>query len=94
MLRTTLPDNLRIIEASVAYLREQGKRVIYDAEHFFDGYKADPDYALQTLRAAVRGGAERVVLCDTNGGTLPPRNRRDCYRGSQSSGSTAGYPCP
>jgi 2-isopropylmalate synthase len=71
VLRTTLPDNLRIIEASVAYLREQGKRVIYDAEHFFDGYKADPDYALETLRAAVRGGAERVVLCDTNGGTLP-----------------------
>ncbi len=71
VLRTTLPDNLRIVEQSVAYLREQGKRVIYDAEHFFDGYKADPDYALETLRAAVRGRAERVVLCDTNGGTLP-----------------------
>jgi len=71
VLRTTLPDNLRIIEQSVAYLREQGRRVIYDAEHFFDGYKDDPAYALETLRAAVRGGAERVVLCDTNGGTLP-----------------------
>ena len=71
VLRTTLPDNLRIIEQSVAYLRSKGKRVIYDAEHFFDGYKADPDYALDTLRAAVRGGAERVVLCDTNGGSLP-----------------------
>lgn len=71
VLRTTLEDNLRIIEQSVAYLREQGRRVIYDAEHFFDGYKADSSYALETLQAAVRGGAETVVLCDTNGGTLP-----------------------
>jgi len=71
VLRTTLEDNLRIIEQSVAYLREQGRRVIYDAEHFFDGYKADSAYALETLQAAVRGGAETVVLCDTNGGTLP-----------------------
>ncbi|PWH16597.1 MAG: citramalate synthase [Anaerolineae bacterium] len=71
VLLTTLEDNLRIIEQSVAYLRSQNRRVIYDAEHFFDGYKADPVYALETLRAAIRGGAETVVLCDTNGGTLP-----------------------
>ena len=71
VLLTTLEDNLRIIEQSVAYLKANGKRVIYDAEHFFDGYKADSVYALETLRAAVRGGAETVVLCDTNGGTLP-----------------------
>jgi 2-isopropylmalate synthase len=71
VLRTTLPDNLRIIEQSVAYLRSKGKRVIYDAEHFFDGYNEDPGYALETLKAAIRGGAERVVMCDTNGGTLP-----------------------
>jgi 2-isopropylmalate synthase len=71
VLLTTLDDNLRIIEQSVAYLKANGRRVIYDAEHFFDGYKADPAYALETLRAAVRGGAETVVLCDTNGGTLP-----------------------
>lgn len=71
VLRTTLEDNLRIIEDSVAYLKANGKRVIYDAEHFFDGYKADSSYALETLQAAVRGGAEIVVLCDTNGGTLP-----------------------
>ncbi|MCC7358390.1 MAG: citramalate synthase [Anaerolineales bacterium] len=71
VLRTTLDDNLRIIEVSLAYLRAQGRRVIYDAEHFFDGYRADPAYALETLRAAVRGGAETVVLCDTNGGSLP-----------------------
>ena len=71
VLLTTLEDNLRIIEQSVAYLKSSGKRVIYDAEHFFDGYKADSAYALETLRAAIRGGAETVVLCDTNGGTLP-----------------------
>jgi 2-isopropylmalate synthase len=71
VLRTTLDDNLRLIEHSLAYLRAQGRRVIYDAEHFFDGYKADPGYALETLRAAARGGAETMVLCDTNGGSLP-----------------------
>src|SRR6185436_191315 len=71
VLRTTLEDNLRIIEVSLAYLKSHGRRVIYDAEHFFDGYKADPAYALETLKAAVRGGAETVVLCDTNGGTMP-----------------------
>jgi len=71
VLRTTLEENLRVIEKSLAYLRAQGRRVIYDAEHFFDGYKADPAYALETLKAAARGGAETVVLCDTNGGTLP-----------------------
>jgi 2-isopropylmalate synthase len=71
VLRTTLADNLRIIELSLAYLKAQGRRVIYDAEHFFDGYRADPAYALETLKAAVRGGAETVVLCDTNGGAMP-----------------------
>jgi len=71
VLLTTLEDNLRIIEQSVAYLKSNGKRVIYDAEHFFDGYKADSSYAIETLQAAVRGGAETVVLCDTNGGTMP-----------------------
>jgi 2-isopropylmalate synthase len=71
VLRTTLDENLRIVERSLAFLREQGRRVIYDAEHFFDGYRADPAYALETLRAAVRGGAETLVLCDTNGGSLP-----------------------
>jgi 2-isopropylmalate synthase len=71
VLLTTLDDNLRIIEHSIAYLRAAGRRVIYDAEHFFDGFKADPAYALETLKAAMRGGAETLVLCDTNGGTLP-----------------------
>ncbi|MCZ2122698.1 MAG: citramalate synthase [Anaerolineales bacterium] len=71
VLLTTNEDNLRIIEQSVAYLKANGKRVIYDAEHFFDGYKLDSAYALETLQAAIRGGAETVVLCDTNGGTMP-----------------------
>jgi 2-isopropylmalate synthase len=71
VLRTTLEDNLRIIEKSLAYLKSKGRRVIYDAEHFFDGYRADPDYALETLKAAARGGAETLVLCDTNGGSMP-----------------------
>jgi 2-isopropylmalate synthase len=71
VLQTTLDENLRIIQDSVSYLRAEGRRVIYDAEHFFDGYKADSAYALETLRAAVRGGAETLALCDTNGGTLP-----------------------
>ena len=71
VLRTSFDNNLRIIADSLAYLRLAGRRVIYDAEHFFDGYKLDPAYALETLRAAVRGGAETLVLCDTNGGTMP-----------------------
>ncbi|HTL66875.1 MAG TPA: citramalate synthase [Lacunisphaera sp.] len=71
VLRTTLEENLRMVEDTVAYLGAQGKRVIYDAEHFFDGYRSDPAYAVQTLQAAVRGGAETIVLCDTNGGSLP-----------------------
>jgi len=71
VLRTTPDENLRIVEKSLAHLRAQGRRVVYDAEHFYDGYRADPVYALETLRAAVRGGAETLVLCDTNGGSLP-----------------------
>ncbi|GAB4532997.1 MAG: citramalate synthase [Anaerolineales bacterium] len=71
VLRTTLDENLRIIEESVAYLVSQGRRVIYDGEHTFDGYKADSAYALETFRAALRGGAETIVLCDTNGGSMP-----------------------
>ena len=64
-------ENLRMISESVGFLRAEGKRVIYDAEHFFDGYADDRDYALRCLRAAADAGAETVVCCDTNGGTLP-----------------------
>ena len=71
ILRTTLDENLRLIEDSVAFLMGEERELVYDAEHFFDGYKADSAYAIETLLAAQRGGAPIVVLCDTNGGTLP-----------------------
>jgi 2-isopropylmalate synthase len=71
VLETTFEENLRIIEESVQYLLEHGRKVIYDGEHFFDGFKTNSEYAIETLRAAVKGGADTVVLCDTNGGTLP-----------------------
>ena len=71
VIKTTLKENLRLIEESGAYLTSQGREVVYDAEHFFDGYKDDSAYAIETLQAAVRGGAQTIVLCDTNGGTLP-----------------------
>ncbi|MEH2192128.1 MAG: citramalate synthase [Nostoc sp.] len=70
-LKTTLEENLAMIRDTIEYLRSQGRRIIYDAEHWFDGYKHNPDYALQTLEAAIASGAEWLVLCDTNGGTLP-----------------------
>ncbi len=73
VLRTTPEENLRMIADSVRYLKELGREVIYDAEHFFDGYEADPAYALQTLEAAAEAGADVLVLCETNGGTLPSR---------------------
>jgi 2-isopropylmalate synthase len=70
-LRVDLDENLAIIEDSVRYLSERVPFVIYDAEHFFDGYRSDPEYALATLRAAAAGKPHRIVLCDTNGGSLP-----------------------
>jgi 2-isopropylmalate synthase len=70
-LGATLQQNLDMIEDTVAYLKGQGREVIFDAEHFFDGYKGNPDYALATLQAAQTAGADCIVVCDTNGGTLP-----------------------
>jgi 2-isopropylmalate synthase len=71
VLGVPLDLNLRMIEDSVAYLVASGRRVIYDAEHFFDGLREDEAYALETIQAAARGGAEVIALCDTNGGSLP-----------------------
>ena len=71
VLRTTGEENLAMIRDTARYLKENGKEVVYDAEHFFDGYKDDAEYAISTLRAAKQGGADIVVLCDTNGGTMP-----------------------
>ena len=77
-LGIALAKNLELIEDSIHYLRSKNRRVFYDAEHFFDGYKANPEYALQTIRRAIAGGAERVILCDTNGGTMPWEIREIC----------------
>jgi 2-isopropylmalate synthase len=73
VLRVPLDENLAMIADTVAHLRAAGRRVIYDAEHFFDGYTLDPAYAIATLQAAARAGADTLVLCDTNGGALPWR---------------------
>ena len=70
-LKTSLEENLAMIRDSIAYLVAQGRNIIYDAEHWFDGYKHNPEYALETLRTAIAAGASWLVLCDTNGGTLP-----------------------
>ncbi len=71
ILGTTLDENLRMIEETVAFLKTRDREVVYDAEHFFDGYRRNPEYALRTVKAAVEGGADVVVLCDTNGGMMP-----------------------
>jgi 2-isopropylmalate synthase len=70
-LKTSLEENLAMIKDTIEYLRSQGRRVAYDAEHWFDGHKFNPEYALLTLKTALAAGAEWLVLCDTNGGTLP-----------------------
>ncbi|MCX5668231.1 MAG: citramalate synthase [Candidatus Omnitrophica bacterium] len=70
VFKVDLDENLRMISDSVSYLKSKGKKVFYDAEHFFDGYKGNKEYALKTLKAARDAGAERIILCDTNGGTV------------------------
>jgi 2-isopropylmalate synthase len=70
-LKTTLSENLEMIRDSIEFLIARGRRIIYDAEHWFDGYRANPDYALATLQTAIAAGAEWLVFCDTNGGMLP-----------------------
>jgi len=70
IIRTTLEENLLMIRDTIAFMKQNGKEVVFDAEHFFDGYKANPDYALASLKAATEGGADWLVLCDTNGGTF------------------------
>jgi len=71
VLRTELDENVRMVADTIAYLCSQGRRVFFDAEHYFDGYASNNDYALRVLDAAAQAGAERLILCDTNGGTLP-----------------------
>jgi len=71
VIRVSREENLAMVADSVAFCRGEGKRVVFDAEHFFDGYREDPSYALECVRAAAEAGAENVTLCDTNGGSLP-----------------------
>src|SRR6185437_7661969 len=72
-LNITEEENLKLISETVKYLKDHGKEVVYDAEHFFDGYKASRDFALRTLEAAKKAGADTLTLCDTNGGMMPPQ---------------------
>ena len=71
VLETSLENNLAVISESIAFLKSKGLTVFFDAEHFFDGFKSNPKYAIDALLAASKGGADCLVLCDTNGGTLP-----------------------
>lgn len=73
VLRTTLEENLNMIKDTIVYMKQKGKEVIFDAEHFFDGYKNNPEYAFKVLEVAQEAGADWLVLCDTNGGTLPSK---------------------
>ncbi|MFA6599750.1 MAG: citramalate synthase [Candidatus Omnitrophota bacterium] len=80
VFKTSLKENLEMIYDTVHYLKAKKLEVIYDAEHFFDGFKANPDYALKTLQQAARAGADNITLCDTNGGSLPHEVRRAILR--------------
>ena len=96
VVRVDREENLRMIAESVGFLVAQGKRVVYDAEHFFDGWRDDRDYALACLRAAADAGAETVVPCDTNGGSLPPtihEAMRDVVAELGPSGAQIGIHC-
>src|SRR3989338_447359 len=73
VFKTELEENIRMIDDSVKFLKSKGKKVIYDAEHFFDGYTHNPNYALKTLETALNAGASVLVLCDTNGGSMPSK---------------------
>jgi 2-isopropylmalate synthase len=92
-LRTTLEENLAMVGDTVAHLRSEGKRVFLDAEHFFDGYLSDPDYALEVVRAAAEAGADVVTLCDTNGGMLPGQLADVVHEVSGRTGTRLGIHC-
>ena len=91
-LRTTLDENLAMINDTVSHLRAEGQRVFVDCEHFFDGYRENPAYALEVVRTASAAGAEVVVLCDTNGGMLPPM-LGDVVGAARETGAQLGVHC-
>jgi|TARA_B110000908_G_scaffold168218_1_gene222671 2-isopropylmalate synthase len=93
ILRTTLEENLAMISDTIAYLKQQGKEVVFDAEHFFDGYKANADYAMLSLKAAADAGADVLCLCDTNGGTFPEEVFQLTQKVVEAFGTQVGIHC-
>ena len=93
VIRTSRSENLAMITDSIAFLKAAGREVIYDAEHFFDGYKGDAEYALETLQAAVDAGATRLVLCDTNGGCMPNEITQIVAKVAEQNDVTIGIHC-
>lgn len=93
VLETTLEENLDMIADSIAYLKGKGLKVFYDAEHFFDGYQANRDYAMRSIRAAAEAGADCIVLCDTNGGSLPQQIADIVEDVTTQAGSAVGIHC-
>ncbi|MDD6794130.1 MAG: citramalate synthase [Clostridiaceae bacterium] len=93
ILKTSLEENLNMISDTIRYLVSKGKEVIFDAEHFFDGYKENEEYALSTIKAAQEAGAACVVLCDTNGGTLPSEIEKITAKAINKVGGSVGIHC-
>lgn len=93
VIRTTPDENLRMIRDTMAFFKRAGRETLFDAEHFFDGFKTDPDYAMKTLEAAVDGGADWLVLCDTNGGCFPEEIFSICSRVRQAASLPLGIHC-
>ncbi len=93
VFKTSLKENLLMIYETVAYLKDRKIEVIYDAEHFFDGFKANPEYALKTLQQAAKAGANNITLCDTNGGTLPHEIRHAILKVKRSMKTPLGIHC-
>ncbi len=94
VLRVDEAENLAMIHDSVSYIRSQGREVLYDAEHFFDGYFHNPEFALKTVRAAEQAGAKMIVLCDTNGGRLPDDIAAAVKAARQVAGGAGRHPLP
>lgn len=92
-LKIPLDSNLVIIHNSITYLKKNAELVFFDAEHFFDGYKHNPDFAIKCLKSAEEAGADRIVLCDTNGGTMPDEIREICNRVMESIKTPIGIHC-
>lgn len=93
VFRTSLKENLKMIYDTVSYLKSKKREVIYDAEHFFDGFNANPDYAIKTLQQAAKAGASNITLCDTNGGVLPHEIRHAILRVRRSVKVPLGIHC-